>query len=306
MNLQTIINSKLGIGLALTLGHSVPPRLGVRIAQFVADRISSRKDSNIVQAMRANQWIVHRKNITLDRLDLAVRETFRNTGRGIYNYYHYLHRPEVLERAVHYTPQIEEYIRNSQEGKIGLMIVSVHTAVFDFVLNSGVRRGFKAILLGLPNFEGGFEWQNEIRHETGVNVLPSTKDNFRRAIEYLKSGGTVVTGIDRPVPGLRLRPCFFGKPATLPVFYIQIALRAQVPVVVLAAIERFDGDYEVFGSDPIPLQSYEDRQTEILANANKVLSCAERYIERDPTQWAIYYPVWPDAPNELRMMEEKQ
>ena len=306
MNLQSIINSRLGIGLALTLGRTVPPRIGNRVAQFFADWISGRKDSMIVQVMRANQWVVHRENITTAQLDQSVREAFRKTARGIYSHYHYMDKPDALQRSVQYSPIVEEYIRKSQQGIAGLMIVSIHTAIFDFVLNAGVRRGFNALLLGLPNFEGGFEWQNKIRHQTGVKILPSSKSNFRLAIEHLKSGGTVVTGIDRPVPGLRLQPCFFGRPAALPVFHIQIALRAQVPIVVLAALEGPEGVYQVFGTDPIPLDAYEDRQTEIVANANKILSYAERYIEKDPTQWSIYHPVWPGAMDELSSMEENR
>ena len=282
------------------------PKFGSRVAQYAADLISSRKDTGMVKAMRANQWMAHHKNITTAQLDEVVRETFHKTGRGIYNYYHYLDKPEVLQRSVHYSQQVEDYIRNSQEGNIGLLIVSIHTAFFDIVLNAGVRQGFNAVLLGLPNYEGGFKWQNAIRQETGVHVLSASKSNFRIAIEHLRSGGTVVTGIDRPVPGLKYQPCFFGEPAALPVFHVQVALRAQVPVAVLAALEQDNGDYHVLGSEPIPLKTYEDRQMEILSNANEILRYAERYIEMDPTQWAIYYPVWPEALNELRKMEENQ
>ena len=260
----------------------------------------------MVQAMRANQWVAHHKNIAPEQLDSLVQEAFRKTGRGIYNYYHFFDKPEVLQRSVHYSDRVEEYIRNSQEGNTGLLIVSVHTACFDIVLNAGVRRGFNAVMLGLPSYEGGFKWQNAIRQETGVNTLTASKSNFRVAIEHLKSGGTVVTGIDRPVPGLRYQPCFFGELAALPVFHVQLALKAQVPVAVLAALEKDDGEYHVLGTEPIPLQTYEDRRTEILANANEILRYAERYIEIDPTQWAIYYPVWPGSMEELRKMEENR
>jgi hypothetical protein len=57
---RNVINSPLGLNLAYLLGKYTPYGLGHRIAVFAADRISSRDDWKLVQAVRCNQWVIHR------------------------------------------------------------------------------------------------------------------------------------------------------------------------------------------------------------------------------------------------------
>jgi KDO2-lipid IV(A) lauroyltransferase len=94
-------------------------------------------------------------------------------------------------------------------------------------------------------------------------------------------------------------PRFFGRPASMPVLHILLALKTNAPVVVTAAIMRPDGIYQFFASDFIAMQPHSDRHTEILLNAERVLSVAEGFIRQAPQQWAMFYPVWPEALEEM-------
>jgi lauroyl/myristoyl acyltransferase len=42
------------------------------------------------------------------------------------------------------------------------------------------------------------------------------------------------------------------------------------------------------------MQSHPDRHQEIIINAERVLHIAEDFIRRDPSQWSMTFPVWPD------------
>ena len=44
--------------------------------------------------------------------------------------------------------------------------------------------------------------------------------------------------------------------------------------------------------------SYEDRDEELIVNAEAVLKVAEGYLKKAPEQWAMFYPVWPQVLNE--------
>jgi lauroyl/myristoyl acyltransferase len=134
----------------------------------------------------------------------------------------------------------------------------------------------------------------ESREKAGARLLPASFPAFREALRHLQRGGIVATGIDRPIPDPRLRPNFFGYRAALPLHHIFLALKAKVPVIMLAAIRRPDGSHIIQSSSPIEMEPDPDRDTEALRNAERVLRVAEGFIRPAPAQWSVSLPVWPD------------
>ena len=103
----------------------------------------------------------------------------------------------------------------------------------------------------------------------------------------------VLTGMDHPIPDPKYHPIFFGHAASLPTHYISLALKARVPVVIMAAVYQADGKYHILSSEPIEMKYSSDRGKEILCNAKNVLAQAEKFIELAPQQWNVPMPVWP-------------
>ena len=126
-------------------------------------------------------------------------------------------------------------------------------------------------------------------------MIPASMQSMRQALKHLNEGGKVLTGMDRPVSGGRIKPVFFDRPAHLPIHHIYLALSANVPIVVIAALLQPDGRYHLMVSEPIEMQRFTDHQTEIKYNAEAVLRVAQDYICQSPQQWAMFYPVWPDV-----------
>lgn len=108
-----------------------------------------------------------------------------------------------------------------------------------------------------------------------------------------------MTGIDRPDVSYLYRPKFFGRPAAVPVHHIFLALKAHVPVILAATIKQSDEKYHLFFSEPIEMQPHPDRHQEIVLNAENVLRVAEDFIRHYPTQWAMTFPVWPEAMDQV-------
>jgi phosphatidylinositol dimannoside acyltransferase len=111
----------------------------------------------------------------------------------------------------------------------------------------------------------------------------------------------VLTGIDRPLPNgdSKYRAHFFGRLASLPVFHIRLALKHKLPIVVLGACRQPDGRYCVWASEPIAMQPDADLVQETVSNAERILAVISGYIRRAPDQWAMYYPVWPEALDQM-------
>jgi KDO2-lipid IV(A) lauroyltransferase len=296
---QKIINSRPGINLAYFIGRYTPYWLGHRIALFGADRLSARKDWEMVRAVRCNQWVVHGENLDQAALDETVRENFRNTARSIFDLYHNINNLKIFRQIVDVHPIAEQFVHRPEYADRGLMVVGVHMSNFDFIAQAAGVVGVKAMVLAMPDMNPGYRKQLEMRREKGLNIVPASSGTIKQAIKYLRDGGVVMTGIDRPDESYPYRPKFFGRPAALPIHHIFMALKAQVPILIGSVIWRPDGKYHFLFSEPVEMQPHPDRHQEILQNAETVLHIAEDFIRQDPSQWSMTFPVWPDVMDQV-------
>jgi KDO2-lipid IV(A) lauroyltransferase len=294
-NPQAIINGPAALRLVMFLGRIVPPGIGYRLVDRIADWISSHRKWELVQAVRGNQWVASRETLTKSELDDAVRRTFRNTGRCIYDLYHFLENNQESRKRVNFHPEIEAFFQGVNPRAHGVIAVSVHISNFDLAMQVAARMGFRAQAISLPNPGGGYQIQNDLRIHSGLEITPASKGAFRQALQRLERGGIVMTGIDRPIADSSSTLYFFGRPANLPVHHVQLAIKANVPIIVAGAFTRPDGVCEVDLTDPIPMVIGSDRRLTIIRNAQVILSIAEKLISRAPDQWSMFYPLWPEV-----------
>ena len=293
IDIQQIINQPLAVHLAFFLGRWIPLRIGYPLCNFVGDWAATRRDSKVTRAIRANQWVVRGANLRKEMLDRAVQETLKNNVRDLYLLYHYVQNPEATPRLIHLDGFARQLIERREFAERGLVIAGLHLSGFDLILQSICRQGLKAMILTIPNPQGGRLIEYEMRKKTGMNLVPASLGTLRQAVKHLEQGGMVLTGMDHPVPDPKFHPRFFGCAAALPTHYISLALKARVPVVIMAAIYQSDGKYHVQCSEPIEMECDSDREKEILRNTENVLKLAEEFIRLAPQQWNIPLPVWP-------------
>ena len=294
IDLQQVINSPIAVSLASFLGRVIPPGVGYPVCDLIADWVATRRDSNVVQAVRVNQWVVHGANLEKEALDQAVWKTFHNNARNLYDLYHYLQSPEATQRIISLAPAARGLVERPEFGDHGSVILGLHLSNFDLVLQSICLQGFKPMILTIPDPQGGRRVEYETRRRIGINLVPASVSALRQAVEHLERGGIVLTGMDRPVPNPKFCPRFFGHAAALPIHSISLASKARVPVVIMAAIQQADGIYHVMTSEPIEMEEYPHNATANLRNAEKVLRRAEDFIRLAPEQWNMFLPVWPD------------
>lgn len=294
-DLQSFTSSRLGIAIALGIGRFIPPRFGYPLSEMIARWIVSNKKSRMVKAVRTNQWVVSQGKMNAEQLDEIVYKTFRHQTRCLYMYYRHLYNPKTSEELIEITPKLAEVIHKSRNNKNPTVLVGLHMSNFDLVAYAASRHGLNALGLALGDPTAGHQWQYEIRQSYGFDVVPANISSIRLAEKRLREGGTVLTGIDRPLLKSKYHPRFFGQPTTLPVIHIHLATRTNVPVIVVAPIMDSDGIFRVLASDPIIMENHTDKQTTVTRNAEKVLEVAEGFIRQVPYQWVMFYPVWPSA-----------
>jgi KDO2-lipid IV(A) lauroyltransferase len=246
MKLYKTLDSRLGIGMGFLLSR-IPPFAGYRIAQWIADLLSSQKDVPRVRAVRANQWIVHNQKISAAALNRLVRDTYRNSARGLYEFWHSLTRKKTALKMVDFDQSFFDCINQAKAANEGLIFVLPHLANFELFGHAAALNGIKLHVLSYPQPPGSYRWQNELRKLEGLTITPMSIEALRQASQTLSSGGIVATCVDRPLEGndgkYQLR--FFGRKATLPVFHVRLALKQNVPISVVGGCKKPDGYFLV-------------------------------------------------------------
>ncbi|HSB66246.1 MAG TPA: hypothetical protein VLD65_06680, partial [Anaerolineales bacterium] len=213
---------------------------------------------------------------------------------AIFDLYHNIDNPSGFLRMIEPHPVAIQLVQRPEFSERGLVIAGVHMSNFDMVFQMGGLAGIQALGLTMPELSAGYRKQLEMRVKKGMFLLQASVGNIKHAIDHLKAGGMVMTGIDRPDESYVYRPKFFDRPAAVPIHHIFLAVKARVPIIVGATIKQPDGKYHFLFSEPIEMQPHSDRQTEILLNAERVLQEAEKIIRINPRQWSMTFPVWPD------------
>ena len=286
------LDSKNGLKFGLAIASAIPPRLGYAFTRWIARLITSRKSSATVQGARANQQVVAGEKSDPKVLDRLVLQVFRNSTRSFYDIYHHLNDLQGAGPLFIIDPSFQPIIDWSKYDRRGLVVAGLHLSGFDLAFQWLCMDSIKPLGLTIPDPQGGRAMEFQRRLEYGIDLVPGDFQGLRQAIRFLKQGGTVATGIDRPNPAYIPHPTFFGKPAFLPTHHIFLALKAGVPVVVAASSLEATGHYRMTASDLIEMDPHPNRETQLLHNAEKVLSIAEEFIRPDPTQWLITQPVW--------------
>lgn len=301
MALIDVLNSEMGIGLGLGLSNLVPPAVGYPFSRLIADGLASLRTTPIVKAVRSNQWLIHNGQISAQQLNHLVRETFRSSARSLYEFWHLFRSPQAILDMVEFEPSFINMFNRALRRTSGTILVSAHQSNFDLIGRAITLRGLEMQILSYPKPPGGYRWQNQIREMPGYRVTPMSVEALRQASETLRANQVVLTSIDRPLPvatlpagGAKYRPRFFGRAANMPVYYIRLALKHNLPITVLGAMRKADGKYRVWASEPISLQHAADLVRETDQNAEKILSVLAGYILQAPEQWAMFYPIWPE------------
>ncbi|HEX5840108.1 MAG TPA: hypothetical protein VFY26_19885 [Anaerolineales bacterium] len=293
IDLQQVINSPCTVQFIAAVTRAVPPAIGYPLCDWIGSWAASQRRSSITRAVRLNQWMARGATLERAALDRVVRETLQNNTRDLFDLYHNIDRPETIRKRICPNPVVEELIQRPEFAGRGLVIAGLHLSSFDSIMQSICRQGLKPLILTLPDPKGGRRVEFELRKRTGMNLVPVSVAALRGAIRHLERGGLVLTGIDRPVPGPKLCPRFFGQPGALPTHHVYLALKARVPVMVIAAIRQNDGKYRVLNSEYIEMEQHTNHETGLLQNAERVLARAEPFIRQAPQQWNIPLPIWP-------------
>lgn len=294
MDIEALINHEYGIRTGLAIARLIPRAATYKLGRFLARRIAGR-DQPWTRAVRSNLWVASGEQASASELDLAVQKVFEYRALSIADLYHSMRDHERILESVVFDDSAMRMIERSKKGEEGVVLVIPHIGNYELAGLAAALKGAVGVALTHPEQPGGYKYHDKIRREYGIRAVPASISSFKLATQALREGRFVATGVDRPVPGAGHLPKFFGRPSAVPVHYVVLAMKANVPLALTHVRRRADGKQVVSSSDPIPIKDYGDRRSTIAANAERMLALCEERITRDPYQWAMFFPIWPEA-----------
>ena len=171
MKLQNLINSNFGIATALFISRVFPRKFGHWFAVNIAAMIANRKSLQFVPALRSNQRVISGQSLTESNLDHRVKLVFKNTAKCLFDFYHFLDRPDEIIKRVTIHPEVNKYF--DPITKRNAVFVAAHLSNFDFLGQALGVLGYTFQILSYPDPGSSYQWQNRIRTKSGHLITPT-------------------------------------------------------------------------------------------------------------------------------------
>jgi lauroyl/myristoyl acyltransferase len=294
MKLADLGNSAFVTRLAVALARWLPPAAGQGVAEAAARLAARNPRSALTTAIRSNQAVARGLPYESPEAEQAVLEVLRHGMRAHADVFRAMAigRQGLLDGML-LDPSLRNLLDPALASGRGVILVGAHMSAFEFMLLTLTDLGYPGLALAAANPTGSYREQNEIRRRHGLDVQPIDRQSLRTAIERLRQGKLVMTGVDRPdAAGRPLR--LFGRQAQLPVGPARLALRTGA--LLVAGLCRSDGPHHYRGMgigqiDPHPFKDRADGTTDL---AQAILELFEPELRARPQEWLMYYPLWPE------------
>jgi len=295
IELDQLSSSHSLMRLGMFFSHHTPERVGHRLAWWASGLVSWLAPA-VYRIVRANLGQVLGPDVGETNLARATRRVFYTTLRSSYDLFRALHLPEEkMATMVDVPDATREVARSFWEEKRGAVVVFPHLSNFDLGGHALVPFLPELQLFTLPDPPPGFQWLNETRRRTGVNVTPLSAAALRQAIRLLRRGGIVAVAGDRPVSELDEPVLFFDRPARVPSGHIRMALKTDAAMSLGYCVLSPDTQrYTMHLDPPMEVIRTGNRDEEIQLNLRKMLDALQDTILRWHDQWQMFVPVWPE------------
>jgi len=277
--------------LIILLGRPFPPGVGYFFARIIADvcYVFFTGKRRSLKAAMARVLDTDDENA----ISLAARSSFRNFGKYVIDFIHFLDStPEEVRRRIVF----EHFERFDQAigEKRGIIFITLHYGNWDMGAAGLAAYGYPVNVVAetFPHAAMNALVQGSRRY-LGMKVMPMERVG-PSVIRALRKGETLALLIDVPEPGGTVRVDFFGAPTEVPVGPARIALRSGARVMP-GVVMRVKGEEEklrpVMDFD-LTYERTNDEDEDVRRLTQQIMSSLERLIRLDPNQWFIFHDMW--------------
>src|ERR1700687_4909573 len=227
----------------------------------------------------------------------VARKSFRNFAKYLTEIMRFpkLH-PADLERMVAIDPQSFGHLRAARQHGKGLIFVSVHFGNFEL---GGAR-----IAQEIPLTVVADELENQRlmdflvanREHKNVNILPP-EGSARLVLAALRRNEMVGFMMDLGPRTMQLdnvQAGVFRRRTAFPTIAAALARVSGAPIVVAAVKREHDNSFRGVALPPIFVQRTKVAAQDLERATQTVVQLIEGLVRRDPDQWYIFRPMWPE------------
>jgi len=203
----------------------------------------------------------------------------------------HLHGRGIAEIARYFSVSGLHLLDKALAGGRGLVIVSFHFGNWELAGSyiSGLGYPLNVVVQRIHNpFID--KMATELRLGVGMKIIPRDRA-LRGSLNALQRNEIVILMADQDARDSGVFVPFFGRYASTPRGPAVIALRRDVPAVMVFVVRRRDGTFEVT-FEPIPHGRSGDLERDIEEFTGAFTSRLEAYVRKYPDQWLWLHRRW--------------
>lgn len=273
----------------------IPRRAGYRLVDLLGDLVYLTIGS-YRRAALANIGQLLGRPTTDPLVRAAARRCFRTSGRNFWDLCCLPHtRPEDLLGQFAIQPEAWATLQRALKRKRGVIVVTGHIGAFDYGGQLLSLLPTRPMILTAQTTSGWlFQAVTWLRSSLGMTVEPVTPGALRRIVGHLRRGGLVGLIGDRDILHNGRPVWICGRPTTLPVGAVRLAL--ETGAALIAFFCPRDGDRYQFLVRELPVERTGDPTHDLDHNLATLAVVFEEAFRAWPDQWVMFQPMWPADP----------
>jgi KDO2-lipid IV(A) lauroyltransferase len=223
----------------------------------------------------------------------AARHCFRTSARNFWDLCRLPHtRSDWLLRQTTVEPEVWPSLRRALADGRGVIAVTGHVGAFDYASQLLALLPSRPMILTAQTTSGWlFQTVTWLRSSWGMTVEPVTPGALRRIVGHLRRGGLVGLVADRDVFRNGRQVWICGRPTTLPVGPVRLAL--ETGAALMAVFCPREGERYRFIVREIPVERTGDAARDLERNLATLAGVIEEAIRAWPDQWVMFQEMWP-------------
>lgn len=280
--------------LAVLIAPLLPPRVGYWLAARSGDLLFVLNHSTRRHYERNLRRVVT-AGTGKKEFNRLVRQGFENLAKNYFDLFRgHSMKPEQLNAMIADLVGME-HLESALALKKGVVGGASHFGNFDMVIHLVAERfrGQYRVVVPMEHLrpEKLHQFVIKLRSAQGVDMV--TVENAPRLIlKSLRAGNFVGLAIDRDVTDSGTVVDFFGDPARLPDGSVQLALKFNVPIVMVFSRRLDDNRSIITIEPPLWLANTGNDANDVRAGVERIARVMEKWFRAYPSQWLMFVPVW--------------
>jgi len=296
MKAHRVLGSPPFIMLGITISRLLPKGIVHWIVRVVSRWMAWRRTELFVNCRNNQRHLV--PDASEAELDRLAQQAIYHAG-CVYRDMFRLSQSDIQQGRVPIVMDQDAWQRvlEALQDDRGTVLVGPHTSNYDLAAYWIASHGVRMQALSLPDPDQGTRVINALRRRRGIDMTPLEVGSLRHALQRLRRGGVVLTGIDRPVSSADPEIPFFGEPARIPSGPARLALQTNSRVAIACCHMEPHGGYRI-DLDLLEMESTGNRRADIVHNTKRIMVIIEDMIRQVPEQWLMFVPVWESLPSD--------